>query len=79
MLLGRCGGVLENSGLVKWEELSGVLSVVKNNALEGSPTMNLSFSEDDFIIDAYSNHDGNIIGHETSSRQSSMLFGSMSV
>lgn len=59
----------------EWEELSAVLSVVKNNALEASPTMNLSFSEDDFI-DARSSHDGSINGHETSSRQSRRLSGS---
>ncbi|KAI3743150.1 hypothetical protein L1987_60853 [Smallanthus sonchifolius] len=59
----------------EWEELSGVLSVVKNNVLEVSPTMNLSFLEDDFM-DAYSSHDGSINGHETPSRQSRRLSGS---
>ncbi|KAK9068694.1 hypothetical protein SSX86_012809 [Deinandra increscens subsp. villosa] len=59
----------------EWEELSGVLSVVKNNVPEVSPTMNLSFSEEDFM-DAYSSHDGSINGHESSSRQSRRLSGS---
>ncbi|KAD3337093.1 hypothetical protein E3N88_32613 [Mikania micrantha] len=59
----------------EWEELSGVLSVVKSNVLEVSPTMNLSFSEDDFM-DAYSSHDGSINGNETSSRRSRKLSGS---
>ncbi|XP_076917505.1 uncharacterized protein LOC143577601 [Bidens hawaiensis] len=58
-----------------WEELSGVLSVVKNNVLEVSPTRNLSFSEDDFI-DAYSSHDGSINGQQTPSRKSTRLSGS---
>ncbi|KAI7727997.1 hypothetical protein M8C21_006064 [Ambrosia artemisiifolia] len=59
----------------EWEELSGVLSTVKKNILEASQTMNLSFSEDEFM-DTYSSHDGSINGQETSSRQSRRISGS---
>lgn len=59
----------------EWEELSGVLSVVKNNVLEASSTMDFSFSEDDFM-DAYSSRDGSINGQQTPSRKSTRLSGS---
>ncbi|KAJ0735633.1 putative protein-histidine N-methyltransferase [Helianthus annuus] len=59
----------------EWEELSGVLSTVKKNVLEVSPTMNLSFSEDDFM-DTYSSHDGSINGRESSARQSRRISAS---
>lgn len=50
----------------EYGEVAGVLSVVKKNLLETSPTMNLSFSEDDFV-DTYGN---NIMGQEQPSRWS---------
>lgn len=50
----------------EYGEVAHVLSVVKKNLLETSPTMNLSFSEDDFV-DTYGN---NIIGQEQASRRS---------
>ncbi|XP_050236893.1 uncharacterized protein LOC126686725 [Mercurialis annua] len=58
-----------------WDELPTVLSIVRNDALEATTGMNLSFSEEDFM-DACSSQDGNIIGHETSSRRSRKLSGS---
>ncbi|KAI3697047.1 hypothetical protein L6452_29766 [Arctium lappa] len=59
----------------QWEELAGVLSVVKNNVLEVPPPTNLSFSEEDFM-DGFSSHDGSIMGQENSSRRSTRLSGS---
>lgn len=58
----------------EWEELTGVLSVVKNNVVEVS-AMNLSFSEED-LMDTYSSHEGSITGQDTSSRRSRRLSGS---
>ncbi|KAK9289194.1 hypothetical protein L1049_017668 [Liquidambar formosana] len=58
-----------------WDELPTVLSVVKNDGLEVTTTMSLSFSEEDFM-DGCSSQDGSIIGHESSSRRSRKLSGS---
>nr|XP_043611286.1 histidine protein methyltransferase 1 homolog [Erigeron canadensis] len=59
----------------EWEELSGVLSLVKNDVLEASPRMNLSFSEEDFL-DSRSSHDGSVTGQDTPSRKLRRLSGS---
>ena len=59
----------------QWEELAGVLSVVKDNVLEVPRPTNLSFSEEDFM-DGFSSHDGSIMGQENSSRRSTRLSGS---
>ncbi|EEF28265.1 uncharacterized protein LOC8266395 [Ricinus communis] len=58
-----------------WEELPTVLSIVRNDALEATPGMSLSFSEEDFM-DGCSSQDGSIVGQETSSRRSRKLSGS---
>ncbi|KAK3031301.1 hypothetical protein RJ639_037313 [Escallonia herrerae] len=57
----------------EWEELPMVLSVVRTDASEMPTGMNLTFSEEDFM-DHCSSQDGNIMGHESSSRRSRKLF-----
>ncbi|KAL5545080.1 hypothetical protein UlMin_008864 [Ulmus minor] len=57
------------------EELHTVLSVVRNEGLEVTTRMSLSFSEEDFM-DGCSSQDGSILGQESSSRRSRKLSGS---
>ncbi|PWA47861.1 hypothetical protein CTI12_AA495330 [Artemisia annua] len=60
----------------EWEELAGVLSVVKNDVPEVASATTLSFSEEDFT-DTYSSHDGSVTGQDSSSRRrSTRLSGS---
>ncbi|PWA92328.1 hypothetical protein CTI12_AA081030 [Artemisia annua] len=60
----------------EWEELAGVLSVVKNDIPEVASAMTLSFSEEDFT-DTYSSHDGSVTPQDSSSRRrSTRLSGS---
>ncbi|CAE6046953.1 unnamed protein product [Arabidopsis arenosa] len=61
----------------EWEELSTVLSIIRTDVFEPAiPTMNLSFSEEDFM-DGCSSQDGSITGQQDfSSRRSRKLSGS---
>ncbi|XP_020883301.1 LOW QUALITY PROTEIN: uncharacterized protein LOC9316104 [Arabidopsis lyrata subsp. lyrata] len=61
----------------EWEELSTVLSIIRTDVFEPAiPTMNLSFSEEDFM-DGCSSQDGSIAGQQDfSSRRSRKLSGS---
>lgn len=58
-----------------WEELPTVLSVVRNDGLEVTTGMSLSFSEEDFM-EGCSSQDGSIMGQESSLRRSRKLSGS---
>ncbi|KAJ7980713.1 Histidine methyltransferase 1 [Quillaja saponaria] len=58
-----------------WEELPTVLSVVKNDGVEVTTGLSLSFSEEDFM-DGCSSHEGSVTGQESSSRRSRKLSGS---
>ncbi|KAF3455784.1 hypothetical protein FNV43_RR00426 [Rhamnella rubrinervis] len=58
-----------------WEELPAVLSVVRNDGLEVTTGMSLSFSEEDFM-EGCSSQDGSIMGQESYSRRSRKLSGS---
>ncbi|GKD97196.1 hypothetical protein Tco_1381093 [Tanacetum coccineum] len=54
----------------EWEELPGVLSVMKNDIPEVASAMTLSFSEED-STDTYSSHDGSVTGQDSFSRRRS--------
>ncbi|KAK8549289.1 hypothetical protein V6N13_008965 [Hibiscus sabdariffa] len=55
-----------------WEELSSVLSVVRNDVSELTTGLSFSFSEEDFL-DGCSSQDGSIMAQEISSRRSRRL------
>lgn len=59
----------------EWDELSGVLSTLRNDISEAPTGMSVSFSEEDFM-DGCSSQDGSILAQESSSRRSRKLSGS---
>ncbi|KAI4372739.1 hypothetical protein MLD38_010936 [Melastoma candidum] len=52
-----------------WDELSGVLSIVRNDSFEVNVGLNFRFSEEE-SVDGCSSHKGGILGHDFSSRRS---------
>ncbi|XBI82689.1 hypothetical protein VPH35_091307 [Triticum aestivum] len=59
-----------------WDELHTVLSVIQEDEVDALSGVGLGFCEDDFL-DGCSSQDGNNICHETSSRRSTKLSGSL--